>query len=163
MEHALFVSVFKNESLDSIKFSRLFSSAVLGENLRYGYSFGNVVVVGLQKLWHRPVIIESIYFKLRSMCLLSKEQSILLRETTQNAILFSRIMPLFQLGLFFVHFVISMLLLKVLTWNAEYICTIQRAIHTSKGDNSKCIFFLESCPFYDLHFLSSIKLPTAER
>ena len=103
MEHALFVCVFKNKSLDSIKFSRLFSSAVLGENLRYGYSLGNVVVVGLQKLWHRPVIIESIYFKLRSMCSLSKEQSILSRETTQNAIFFQNYAP-FSTRTFFCTF-----------------------------------------------------------
>ena len=37
------------------------------------------------------------------------------------------------------HFVISLLLLKTFTWNSEYVFTIQRAIHTIKGDNSKCI------------------------
>ena len=40
--------------------------------------------------------------------------------------------------------------------------TIQKAIHTIKGDNSKCIVFSESCPFFDLNFLSSIKHPTVE-
>ena len=39
------------------------------------------------------------------------------------------------------HFVISLLTLKIFTWTPEYVFTIQRAIHTIKGDNSKCIFF----------------------
>ena len=38
------------------------------------------------------------------------------------------------------HFVISLLLLKIFTWNSEYVFTIQSAIHTIKGDYSKCIF-----------------------
>ena len=42
--------------------------------------------------------------------------------------------------------------------------TIQRAIHTIKGDNSKCFFFFfsELCPIYNLDFLSSIKQPIAK-
>ena len=39
------------------------------------------------------------------------------------------------------HFVISLLLLKIFTWNLEYVFTIQRAIHAIKGDNSRCSFF----------------------
>ena len=35
-------------------------------------------------------------------------------------------------------------------------------MHNIKGDNSKCIFFLELCPFFNLHFQSGIKDPTAE-
>ena len=48
------------------------------------------------------------------------------------------------------HFVISWLLLKIFTRNSEYVFTVQRAIHTIKGDNSKCIFFSELCPLLDL-------------
>ena len=39
--------------------------------------------------------------------------------------------------------------------------TIQKAIHTIKGDNSKCLF-KNYAPFFDLDFLSPIKHPTAE-
>ena len=39
------------------------------------------------------------------------------------------------------HFVISLLLLKIFTWNSEYVFSIQRAISTVKGDCSKGIFF----------------------
>ena len=90
------------------------SLTVFGEELRYCYSLGIVVIVVVfivQKLWHFIIslITEDIYLKLE-VC---------------------------------VH--------------------IQREIHTIKGDNSKCIFFLELCPFFcDLGFLSSIKHPTAE-
>ena len=45
-----------------------------------------------------------------------------------------------------------------------YVFTIQRATHTIKGDNSKCIFFIsELSPFFDYDLLFSIKHPTAER
>ena len=33
------------------------------------------------------------------------------------------------------------LLLNILTDNSEYVFTIQRTIHTTKGDDSICIFF----------------------
>ena len=58
------------------------------------------------------------------------------------------------------HFVISLLLLKIFTYNLEYVFTIQRAIHTIKGDNSKCIFFFRIMPltFYPL---SSTPQPSA--
>ena len=47
----------------------------------------------------------------------------------------------------------------------QSILSILRAIHTIKGDNSKCIFFIfsELYPFFNLNCLSSIKHPTAER
>ena len=38
--------------------------------------------------------------------------------------------------------------------------TIQRAIHTIKGNNSKCIFCPELCPFFLTKTISSIKHPT---
>ena len=57
------------------------------------------------------------------------------------------------------HFVISLLLLKIFTGNSKYVFTIQRAIHTIKGDNF-FFFFFKSCPFFDLDFLSSIKHST---
>ena len=49
-------------------------------------------------------------------------------------------------------FVISLLLLQIFT-------DIQRAIHTIKGDNSKCN---NLWTFFNLDFLFSIKYPTAE-
>ena len=62
-------------------------------------------------------------------------------------------MPLFDIGKHW-HFVISLLLLKIFTSNSEYIFTIERAIHTIKGDKSKCIFFFsELCPVFDLDFI----------
>ena len=36
-------------------------------------------------------------------------------------------------------FLISLLLLKILTRNSEYVFTIQRATHSIKGDNTTCI------------------------
>ena len=39
------------------------------------------------------------------------------------------------------HFVISLLLLKIFTWNSEYAFTIQRVVHTVKEENTKCNFF----------------------
>ena len=51
--------------------------------------------------------------------------------------------------------------MKILTWNSDYVFNIQSAVHTVKGDNSKCILS-ELCPFFDLHFLSSIKHSTME-
>ena len=53
------------------------------------------------------------------------------------------------------HFVIhvSQLLLKIFPWNSKYLFTIQGAIHTITGDNTKC-FFLKLCIFFDLrHFI----------
>ena len=44
------------------------------------------------------------------------------------------------------HFVISLLLLMMFTLNSEYMFTIQRAIHTIKRNNSKCIFFQNYAP-----------------
>ena len=72
-----------------------FSSAVFRENPRYCYSPGVVVVV--QKLRH----LEISLLLLKIYVLLSKEQSILSRETIQNA--FFRIMPLFRLRLFILY------------------------------------------------------------
>ena len=57
-------------------------------------------------------------------------------------------------------FVISLLLLKILTCYSEYVFTIQRSIHTIKGDNS--IFFSEIHSFLDSDFLSSIRNPAAK-
>ena len=65
-----------------------------------------------------------------------------------------------SVGQKFWHFLISLLLLKVFTWNSEYVFTIQIAIHTFKRDNSEYIF-LELCPFFDFDFLSSIKHPNS--
>ena len=65
----------------------ILNSAYMGENRRYCYSLGVVDVV-VQKLWHFcniSVITEDIYLKLGSNCSLSKEQSILSRETIQNS------------------------------------------------------------------------------
>ena len=50
------------------------------------------------------------------------------------------------------QFVIYMLLLKIFTWNLEYVFPIQRAGHTVNGDNPNCIFS-ELCPFLDSNFL----------
>ena len=55
------------------------------------------------------------------------------------------------------HFVISLLLLKILTWNLESLFTIQRAIHPIKGTIQNA-FSTELCPFFYLKFLSSILL-----
>ena len=60
---------------------------------------------------------------------------------------FSELCPFFNSEKRF-HFVISLLLLKIFTWNLEYVFTIQKVIYTMKGDNSKCIFFSELCPFF---------------
>ena len=95
------------------------------------------------------------------MCTLSKGQFLLSRGTIQNAFLFSELSPFFDLEKLW-HFVISLLLLKVLTWNCKYVLTFQRAILTIKGDNSKWFFF-RIMSFFDLDFLSSIKHPTAKR
>ena len=43
----------------------------------------------------------------------------------------------------------------------EYVFIFQRAMHTIKGDNSKCIFF-RIMPLFRLDFLSSIKHPIAK-
>ena len=47
------------------------------------------------------------------------------------------------------NFVIPLSLLKIFTWNSEYVFAVQRAIHTIKEDNSKCIFS-ELCRFFDM-------------
>ena len=44
------------------------------------------------------------------------------------------------------HFVLSLLLQRTLTQNSEYVITIQKAVHTIKGDNSK-YFFQNYAPF----------------
>ena len=51
------------------------------------------------------------------------------------------------------YFAISLILLKMFTLNSEYVFTIQRAIHTIKGDNSKCIFFRIMHLFRLWHFI----------
>ena len=71
----------------------IFSWNVFGENLRYCYSFDAVVRcwpcgVKTVTFCNISVIVEDIYWKLLSMCSLSKEQCILARETVQNAFFF---------------------------------------------------------------------------
>ena len=53
------------------------------------------------------------------------------------------------------HFVISLLLLNIYTWNSEYMFSIKRATYAIKGDNSKCIF-VRIMPFLDLDFILSL-------
>ena len=56
----------------------------------------------------------------------------------------SRVFFLYQLW----HFVISLLLLKIFTWNSEWMFTIQRAIASRETIQNS--FFSELCPFFDL-------------
>ena len=58
-----------------------------------------------------------------------------------------------------VIFVISLLLLKIFTWNSGNVSTIQRAIHTIKGDNSKCIFFFRIMPLFWLRLFILYQAP----
>ena len=60
------------------------------------------------------------------------------------------------------QYLISLLLLKIFTWNSEYVFTFQRAVHTIKGDNLKCIFFFRIMPLFRLkhfwHFAISLNI-----
>ena len=69
--------------------------------------------------------------------LLSKEQSTLSGERTPN-VFFFLIMSLFRL---------SKTLTEDIYLSMEYVFSVQREIHTIKGDNSKCIFFQNHAPF----------------
>ena len=44
----------------------------------------------------------------------------------------------------------SLLLMKIFTWKSDYVFTICRAIHTIKGDNSKCNLFFRIMPLFRL-------------
>ena len=94
-----------------------------------------------------------------NMCSLSQNHNLYYQGRQFKMHFFLRIMPFFNLEKLW-PLVISLLLLKKFTWNSEYVFAIQRAIHTIKEDNSKCIFS-ELCPFFNLHFLFSIKYSTA--
>ena len=50
------------------------------------------------------------------------------------------------------HFAISLLLLKIFTWNAEYVFIIQGAIHIIKGDKQFLLFSLCFLPYMVLIF-----------
>ena len=138
------------------------SVAVLEENLRYCYSLGVIGII-VQKLCSITVIRKIFVWNSEYMFTIQRAIHTI-KEDNSKCIVFL-IMPLFwprKLR----HFVILLLLLKIFTWNRKYVFTIQRAIHTINGDNSKHIFFFffffsELCPFFN--FLSSIKHPTAER
>ena len=49
------------------------------------------------------IITEDIYEQLKSMCTLSKEQSILSRDTIQNAFFFLELFPLFNFSCFILY------------------------------------------------------------
>ena len=80
------------------------SLAVFVINPRYCYSLGIIVVVGVQKLWHFVIQYLCHYWRYlletRNMCSLSKDQSLLSRETIQTAF-FSDLCPFFDFNFLF--------------------------------------------------------------
>ena len=81
------------------------------------------------------------------------------RETIQNA----EFCPLSRCSLGVVvvqklwHFVISLLLLKILTWKSEYVYIVQRAIHTFKGN--WFFFSQKNDSFFRLRIFSLYQAP----
>ena len=57
------------------------------------------------------------------------------------------------------HFAISLLLLKIFTWNSEYVFTIQKAVRTIKADNSKCFFFFRIMTLFPLRLFILYQAP----
>ena len=55
------------------------------------------------------------------------------------------------------HFLISLLLLKIITWNSDYLCTIKRETHNSYAGVT-LIFFDIVMPFFRLKIFTQIKL-----
>ena len=126
---------------EKILVTNIFSSAVFGENLRYCYIFRIAVV---QKLTFSSisVITEDIYLKFLCVHHPNRNPYYQGRQFKMHFFFFffSELCPFFDLQKLW-HFALSLLLLKVFTWNSDYVFTIQRAIYTIKGDMSKCIFF----------------------
>ena len=83
-----------------------------------------------------------------------------IKGDNSKCIYFSELCPFFDLEKLW-HFVISLLLLKILTWKSDYAFTIKTAIHTIKRVQFLMhFFFFRIMPFFN--FLSSIKHPTAK-
>ena len=122
----------------------------------------------MQKLWHFLISL-----LLLNIFTWNSEELITIKRGTHtsrggNPSFFDTVMPLFRLRIFMQklwHFLTSLLLLNIFTWNSEELFTIKRGTHTSRGGNPS--FFDKVMPLFRLiifmqklwHFLISLLIP----